>query len=101
MPATHACLWLLRLLRESRAHPTQFADTTMALMLSLLRRTHKLSAALSRGTWMPAVSQLRGARRCAGLKLVRPASLPAATRRPPIFVIKSVHDAAEKAGVAH
>ena len=59
----------------------QFADTTLALMLSLLRRTHKLAAALARGTWVPAVSQLRGARRCAGLRLVRRPPAPSALPR--------------------
>mgnify|MGYP006122998689 CR=1 FL=1 len=47
----------------------QAADTTLALMLGLLRRTHQLAASCTRGVWAPSPSLLRGAKRCSGLTL--------------------------------
>uniref|UniRef100_A0A7S0N2R1 D-isomer specific 2-hydroxyacid dehydrogenase NAD-binding domain-containing protein n=1 Tax=Pyramimonas obovata TaxID=1411642 RepID=A0A7S0N2R1_9CHLO len=45
------------------------ADTTLALILALLRRTHVLANCCLRGIWAPNPTLLRGARRCNGLTL--------------------------------
>lgn len=45
------------------------ADTTLALILALLRRTHVLASCCQRGIFAPSPALLRGARRCAGLTL--------------------------------
>ena len=45
------------------------ADTVLALLLALMRRTHALSRAVVRGAWLPPSGAYRGARRCAGAHL--------------------------------
>ncbi len=62
----------LRVRRVLRATPAdalaaERADTELALMLSLVRRTHDLQRELHRGAWLPPHAAYRGARRCASL----------------------------------
>jgi hypothetical protein len=58
-----------RVLRATPPADEERADTVLALLLSLLRRTHALSRAVARGAWLPPPAAYRGARRCAGLHL--------------------------------
>lgn len=47
----------------------ELADTTVALMLDLLRRTHAMAHAVQNGVWTPSLNALAGMRKCAGLRL--------------------------------
>lgn len=69
--ALAADLGLNRLLHIDVSRAEEVADTVMALILGLLRRTHLLSRhALSAAGWLGSVQPLcRGMRRCRGLVL--------------------------------
>jgi phosphoglycerate dehydrogenase-like enzyme len=67
--ALAAELGVARVLRVAPAADEERADTVLALLLALVRRTHALSRALARGAWLPPAGAYRGARRCSGMRL--------------------------------
>ena len=62
-------LGVQRLLQVPLETTDEFADTTIALMLDLLRRTHSMADAVHKGVWTPSLSSLAGMRRCRDLQL--------------------------------
>jgi hypothetical protein len=67
--ALGAELGIRRVVRAGPPADEERADTALALLLALARRTHALAREVARGAWLPAPSAYRGARRCAGLHL--------------------------------
>jgi phosphoglycerate dehydrogenase-like enzyme len=58
-----------RLLQVPLDTTDELADTCVALMLDLLRRTHAMAHAVQRGVWTPSLDSLAGMRKCRGLQL--------------------------------
>ena len=58
-----------RLLQVPLDTTDELADTCVALMLDLLRRTHAMAHAVENGVWTPSLDALGGMRKCRGLQL--------------------------------
>ena len=67
--ALGAELGVLRVVRAAPPAADERADTALALLLALLRRTHSLARQVATGAWLPPPQAYRGARRAKGMRL--------------------------------